>query len=278
MADDKLIEDAKKNIGIKILREEVTGIKSRTKEKLIEEIYNNDPRRLRYLNEYNRQLQKRSVFFSYSKTALDFNKLADIKVVDRSTDLIFEFQNISIGPENVLVNIKAHSEIKRLTNTEDAEKLTPINVSFRKGSSISFIYHPKDQIIECRSRNLQKLQNLEILIDNQFDLTENPVELIKLTQSDYLRANDARYKSFTASGLTIAGANTIVIKGDDIEQTLGFFNGKGIDLVELSSGHFIGKYVTNNDIMFFDNGKITYRRNIKDIYAELRGTLLEYIK
>jgi hypothetical protein len=278
MVDDNLIEDAKKNIGIKALREEAPGIKSRTKEKLIEEIYNNDPRRLLYLNEYNRQLKKRSVFFGYSKISLDFNKMANVLVVDKSTDLIFEFQNISIGEDNVLVTIKAHSEIKRFTNAEDVEKLTPIEVKFRKGSSISFIYHPKEQIIECRSRKFEKFQNLKVLIDNKFDLGKNPVELIKLTKSDYLKSNEARYKSFTAAGLTIAGANTISIKGDDVEQTLNFFKGNDINLIELSSSYSIGKFITNNDIIFFDNGKITYRRNIKDIYSELRATLLEYIK
>jgi hypothetical protein len=278
MAGDKLIADAKDIIGIKTLREEVTGIKSREKEKLIKELLNNDPRRLRYLLEYNRQLKKRSVFFSYSKTPLDFNKIARTKIVDRLTDLIFEFDNISIGKDNALVTIKAHSAVKEFKNAEEPEKLTPITVRFRRGSSISFIYHPIDQIIECRSRSLDKFQNLKVLIDNKFDLSQNPIELIKLTKSDYLRTNDARYKSFTALGLTIAGADTISIKGDDVEQTLKFFKGNDIDLMELSSSHSIGKLVTSNDIIFFDNGKITYRRNIKDIYSELRATLLEYIK
>ncbi len=277
MNGNQLLETAKKVIGIKKLRQEVPTIKSKQKEDFINYLYKNNKNRLEWLVDCCTQLKKRNVYFSYSKSILDFKKIEGERIKDDSSDLIFEFKRVTLGDDIAAVSVTAHSAVHEYKNVEEPVNLTPFDVRFRIKFTINFIYHLKDSIIECRSRSLKKFEILKGLIEKKFNLKKDSIVLIKVKEDEYKKIDETRYKSLTVSGLNIAGANKISIDGDDVEQTLKFFESKNIDLRKCSKNWCLKKVVTNQkSITFFDDGKITYRPLINDIYEELKGVLLEH--
>ena len=223
MATDKLTTTARRVIGISRLRKEVPTITSRTKDDFINYLYENNLSRLQFLIAYYTQLKKRNVFFAYSQIPLNFGVLTGKWVRHKETDLIFEFNDVKIDDHLAIVDVNAHSEIFEF-NVEEPEKLTPLNVRFRKKFSIFFNYHINDSIIEVKTRSPKKFEVLKSLLEEAFSLPEGSIVLIKITQSEYKKIDAlTRYKSMTASGINIAGANKISIEGDDVEQTRRLF-------------------------------------------------------
>jgi hypothetical protein len=280
MNKTQLIEKALNVIKISRLRRELPDIKSKKKEDFVNELYRRDKQLLEYLINYYSLLKKRSVFFSYSNEKLDFKDIESKKIIDEENDLIFEFQKIISRNNQVIVNVKAHSQIYEYSNVEEPETLEPINVRFRKPFTLYFIYHSDTSIIECRTSNYNKFETVKNLIQKHFNLRDGSITLIQIKEEDYKKLDkNIRFKSVRATGLNIAGANEIHIKGSDVEKTLGFFENKGIKIKESASKLIFQKVDMNKKpITFYDNGKITFRPQIKDIYKELKEVLLKYVK
>jgi hypothetical protein len=182
MDNKELVKTAEKVIGISRLRREVPSIKSRTKQEFIENLYSNNRPRLEWLVAYYTQLKKRNAFFAYSKSPLNFKGTEGKKVRHKTTDLIFEFNNVAFGDASVVVNVKAHSEIFEY-KVEEPEKLTPFDVRFRRGFTIFFIYHTGDSIIEVKTRSLGKFEILKSLLEETFSLPADTIALIKIGES-----------------------------------------------------------------------------------------------
>jgi len=280
MKKNQLFEIATNVVKISRLRNEVPTIKSRKKEDFIDYLYKNDKQRLEYLINYYTLLRKRSVFFSYLKKKVDFQKLESKRIMDKDNDLIFEFQKVTSANSQFLINVRAHSRTYEYRNVEEPETLATINVRFRRPFTLYFIYHSDTSVLECRTKSLDKFEIVKNLIEKNFNLPSDSIVLIKLKENEYkIIDENVRYKSVRATGLNVAGANEINIKGSDVEKTLDFFKDKGIDIRKISSGISFQKVDMNNKpITFYENGRITFRSQIKDIYQELKEGLLKHVK
>lgn len=277
MSNNQMIKTAEKVISIHRLREEAPSVSSRNKEDFVNYIYDNNKKRLEWLVAYYTQLKKRNAFFASSKEALDLKRLVGRKIRDPSTDLIFEF-NVTFGDALVVVSVKAHSGIYEY-NVEEPEKLTPMDVRFRKGFTIYFVYHVEDSILEVKTRSAAKYEILARFLEHTLHMSEDSIVLLKINESEYKKIDSLiRYKSLTASGLNIAGANKISIEGDDVEQTLEYFKSRRIDLKDCSEFSLKKAVTDKKSITFFDSGKVTYRPIVDDIYSELRQVLLDHAK
>ncbi|MHA1873778.1 MAG: hypothetical protein ACTSVB_06660 [Candidatus Heimdallarchaeaceae archaeon] len=280
MKKEELFRLANKVVKISRLRKELPDIKSRKKEDFLGYLYKNNKDFLEYLVNYYTLLKKRSVFFSYLKKKINFQKLKNRKIVDEDNDLIFEFRKVTSSDNQFLVNVKAHSRTYEYKNVEDPETLVPINVRFRRPFTLYFIYHLDTLILECRTRSLNKFEIVKKLLEKIFNLPSDSIVLIKLKEDEYRKIDESvRYKFVRVSGLKIAGADEINIKGFDVERTLNYFKNKNIDLGKLSSKVELQRADTNKKpITFYENGRISYRPQVKDIYVELKEVLLKHVK
>lgn len=280
MNKNQLIERALKTVKISRLRKELPDIKSRKKDDFVNELYKRDKQLLEYLVNYYTLLKKRSVFFSYSNTKLDFKGIESKKIVDKNNDLIFEFQKITSQNNQVIINVKAHSHTYEYSNVEEPDTLESINVRFRRPFTLYLIYRSDTSIIECRTRSYKKFETVVSLLKNLFNLKEDSINLIKINEEEYRKLDeDARFKSVKAIGLNLSGADEIYIKGPDVEKTLKLFDSKGIKIKESAKKISFQKVDMNKKpITFYDNGRITFRPQIKDIYKELKEVLLKHVK
>ncbi len=277
---NQLIERALKIVKISRLRKELPDIKSRKKEDFVNELYRKDKQLLEYLVNYYSLLKKRSVFFSYSNKKLEFKGIESKKIVDKDNDLIFEFQKIISQNNQSIINVNAHSHTYEYSNVEEPNTLEPINVRFRRPFTLYFIYHSDISIIECRTSSYNKFEIVKDLLQNHFNLKEDSINLIKINEEEYRKLDkNIRFKSVKATGLNLSGADEIHIKGSDVEKTLKLFEDRGIKIKE-SAKELISQKVdmSKKPISFYDNGKITFRPQIKDIFKELKEVLLKHVK
>lgn len=280
MNKNQLIERALKTVKISRLRKELPDIKSRKKDEFVNELYKRDKELLEDLVNYYALLKKRSVFFSHSKTSLDFKGIESKKIVNKDNDLIFEFQKITSQNNQVIINVKAHSHTYEYSDVEEPDTLESINVRFRRPFTLYFIYHSDNSIIECRTGSYDKFETVVSLLQNHFNLKEGSINLIKIKEEEYRKLDEnIRFKLVKASGLNFSGAEEILIKGSDVEKTLKLFEDKGIKIKESAKKLIFQKVEMNKKpITFYDNGKITFRPQIKDIYKELKEVLLKHVR
>jgi len=278
--EKKLLEKAKKIIPLHKLRKEVPTIKSKSKEPFIIYLLENKREFLEWLVQYHLFLKTHSVFFLYSKKRLNFGKLKNrYKIpIDEENNIIYDLERSKIFDNHQLVSLKVHSEKRELRNIEDPETLKPMKIQYRKPFNITFLYHTDTSILECRTKKYEKLISLQEFICNIFNIDESELVRIKLSQDELKKEirEDIRPKFVILKDIRIAGASEMIIKGENVRETLDYFKNKGIDLEE-EAGEVIFKKVSSqrNPITLHENGKITFTRKIGDVYSLLKPLLVK---
>lgn len=263
------------NIPIKILRAELEDFKSQRKKDLIEELYKRNPQLLEQLTVHYTSLKERSVFF-YSVPSMPSltqckKNIESCKFHDNEDDFIYKSSIAVPKEQSIIITVIAASQTKEQKNWIDHEKLSPLEPrKYRKPFTLFLILHP-EKILEIRTKNHNKALHgaryISMALFNKQDRIKP-----KILTADILKQLDPnmRSKQATLKDLNFAGAEEIILNGPDVEQASKALLNKGVIAGETI---FHRSYTNQNNLKFYDNGKISSTHDVEDIYETLKGFL-----
>ena len=275
MNNAELINNAKKHIGLKLLKTLVPDIKANKKTPYIEYFITNDKSKLLNIlnccvaNKKNEmfvlEVMKKGEDFNIDKLTEFFNKKPKYNLPDGK---ILNF-NLFLGDNHVL-KIRAHSEVK-VKRAADAETLVLKSWEYRSPFNISCIVHPDENLIEIKTGSETKTNLVKEFLENEFFKEKDAIKK-HIFEINHLKKVDEKTKPKVGE-VTLTnfpGLGKIKLEGNNIEHAINILKSRnGLDLYKMGEVS-LSVYEPNNlPIIFHPNGRISYKKFDGDIYKDV---------
>jgi len=177
----------------------------------------------------------------------------------------------------IFFSLKIHSDIKKFKK-ERPHMDGYYDLDYRDNRTSTVFYHYKSGYFELRTSSEEKAKLTSDFISNH---------IIKKPDSLFRRSLIYEEKKKLSEGTTnlelvtiifpkpFQGCRKMTLEGDNLEATLEFFKNREIDLKELSSNNISTSIISsgNQNFKFYENGKITVKKKIKDPFGEILKAL-----
>lgn len=267
-----------------ILREFVPNAGRVKKIELARTLFKNDSERLTNLALYYTMKREKSFYLLRKKTTVsgqikpkELLSLRGKSNKERiSADSVDDF--IAICDEvtddskkaEVYLKLKIHSAKKRYRG-EEPDTLQPKSIELRKGFKVFVTFHEDKKVLECRTFSPLKTDYARMALGKFLFDNVDSLEVIKLS-IDEQRSIDpaARYKKALISDMKFSGADEIVIKGEDVQNTIDVLKERhNLDLVNLGILSLQKSELKDATLKFSNDGKIKAKKSSTEDPYEL---------
>jgi len=234
---DKIFQDAKKYIPLKVFQMIIPSIDKKIKKPYIELLLEENPNKLKNLTAYWEINRSKDFFlFQLDKTqGLDKKKIIlnkTFKLVD--DEPFYEIKSFQYDEEknDYYLKIKVRLPQKEFKSEHCKPPFSKIKIKHRKPYLMNLIFHGNETIVECRSRSRkQAMECTEFFILEAFDEKIN-YEQIFISNIKLLSAGqNSKCKKAIIKGEWF-GAEQITIEGEDTLRWIDFLKEKNIDLAK----------------------------------------------
>ena len=175
----------------------------------------------------------------------------------------------------VYLKLRIHSA-KRRYRGEEPDTLEPKSIELRKGFQVFVTFHEDKKVLECRTFSQLKMDYARMALGKFLFNDVDSLEVIKLSIDEQkLLDPAARYKRALISDMKFAGADEMIIKGEDVQNTIEVLKERyNLDLVSLGTLSLQKSELKDAKLKFSIDGKIKAKKSgIEDPYELIKRFL-----
>jgi len=285
-------KDIETSIPIGVLREEVAKVdsafKSRSKDEYIKKLKQINQKLLSDFANYYSSIRENRLFLckikskfvsKFKKTQTVISKLSGLKYTDKE-GVVYHTEGVSFVPSQQAVFFKVivHSDLKKFDKEKPAMDGN-YDLQYRDKKVAICLLHLSPFCLEIRAGLRSKAELALAFLHSKFFEEENASSIYSLSddeKKELAGLDGLRFKEAVFEGLSLEGCDEIIIKGEDVGRTIDYFKKAGVDLQKKANvSHLKREESTNQQFKFYDDGKISVKKKIKNPFEVITGVVFK---